>query len=86
MTVIAYRINWITPPLRVTTPFGLYPQVQIEKNGSPGIYPHGAILSILQLYHILIGPLLFYTPMSKIGNVEPPVFTPWGCNPINAVL
>src|SRR2546421_151130 len=50
-----YRINWITPPPRVTTPFGLYPQVQIEKNGSPGIYPHGVILSILQLYHILIG-------------------------------
>jgi hypothetical protein len=23
--------------------------------------------------------------MSKIGNVEPPVYTPWGCNPINAV-
>jgi hypothetical protein len=27
----------------VTTPLGLYPQVQIEKNGSPGIYPHGVI-------------------------------------------
>jgi hypothetical protein len=44
------------------------------------------VQGILQLYHILIGPLLFYTPMSKIGNVEPPVYTPWGCNPINAVL
>jgi hypothetical protein len=27
----------------VTAPFGLYPQVQIEKNGGPGIYPYGAI-------------------------------------------
>jgi hypothetical protein len=24
--------------------------------------------------------------MSKFENMEPPDYTPWGCNPINAVL
>ena len=34
--------------------------------------------------HIGLDPLFFYTPMSKFENMEPPDYTPWGCNPINA--